>query len=320
MEKIAFIGTGVMGRSMAGHLLAAGHEVVVFNRTPSKAADLVDRGAVLARTPADAVRDADVVITMVGYPSDVEDLYLGGGRILDSAPRGALVVDMTTSSPALARRVASAAAERGLRPLDAPVSGGDAGARNATLSIMAGGAEADFEAALPVLSRMGKNIVLQGDPGSGQHCKMCNQIAIASGMMGVAEALAYAVRSGLDPRVVLSSIEAGAAGSWSLSNLAPRVLRGDLGPGFYVKHFLKDMGIALDSARELGLGLPGLEGAERLYRALAAMGPAELEAAADAAAAAGRGGSVARAALGPDSTGAELGTQALFLLYASGRA
>lgn len=318
MEKIAFIGTGVMGTSMAGHLMDAGHPLTVYNRTKEKAAALLDRGAAWAATPAEAAARADVVITIVGYPRDVEELYLGSAGIVAAARAGTLLIDMTTSSPALARRIAEAAAERGLDALDAPVSGGDAGARNGTLSIMVGGGAAAFARAEAVLGRMGKNVVRQGESGAGQHCKMCNQIVIASTMMGVMEALAYGMKAGLDLRVMLSSIEAGAASSWSLSNLVPRALNGNFAPGFYVKHFIKDMGIALESARESGLTLPGLEKAEALYRALAGMDAAALAAAAEAAAVAG---ALPAGSSGPQvQNGGELGTQALFLLYAAGRA
>ena len=321
MERIAFIGTGVMGRSMAHHLLAAGHDVFVYNRTKDKAADLLREGARWADSPGEAASLAEVVITVVGYPADVEAVYLGSGGIVERAPKGALLIDMTTSSPALAMRIATAAAKRGLSAIDAPVSGGDLGARNATLSIMVGGGEAAFTEVLPILSRMGKNVVLQGGPGAGQHCKLCNQIAIASNMMGVVEALHYGKGAGLDPRTMLRSIESGAAGSWSLSNLVPRMIDANFAPGFYVKHFIKDMGIALDSAKELGLHLPGLELAVKLYKSLAALSQAELEAIAARFHRASHDGAVADALFSLEATsGAELGTQALFLLYLAGRA
>jgi 3-hydroxyisobutyrate dehydrogenase len=226
---------------------------------------------------------------------------------------------MTTSSPALARKIAEKAKARGIASLDAPVSGGDVGAKNAALSIMAGGEEAVFQRVLPVLRLMGKNIVLQGGPGAGQHCKMSNQIIIASNMVAITEALIYGLRAGLNPQAMLKSIESGAAGSWGLSNLAPRMLRGDLEPAFYVKHFIKDMGIALDSAREMGIKLPGLEKAAELYRTLAAMNRAQLEKAAEAVAAAGAPGSVRAAEFEAAlAGGGDLGTQALILFYASG--
>lgn len=284
LPRVAFIGLGVMGRSMAGHLLAAGHPLTVHTRTPEKAASLLERGAAWAASPADAVRDADAVITMLGYPDDVAQVYRGG--VLAAAKPGAVLADMTTSSPKLARELAAEAKSRGLGMLDAPVSGGDVGAREARLSIMVGGEETDFLRAKPLFERMGRTIILQGAAGAGQYCKLCNQIAIAGGMLATVESLAFAAGTGLSPATVLESISGGAAGSWSLSNLAPRVLRGDYAPGFFVKHFVKDMRIALDSARESGLRLPGLELAERLYARLVAEG------------------------------GADLGTQALFRLYA----
>ncbi|MFQ3547453.1 MAG: NAD(P)-dependent oxidoreductase, partial [Termitinemataceae bacterium] len=277
METIAFIGTGVMGTSMASHLLKAGYQLYVFTRTKSKAQGLLDQGALWANTPAEAVKNADVVITMVGFPKDVEDLYLGKGGIIESARPGTILIDMTTSSPALAVRIAHAAEQHGLSALDAPVSGGDIGARNASLSIMVGGRQEAFTRAQPVLEKLGTTIVLQGGSGSGQHCKMCNQITIASTMMGIVEALTYGLAAGLQPRTMLSSIASGAAGSWSLSNLVPRMLDGNINPGFYVKHFIKDMGIALESARELGLYLPGLDQANKLYKQLAALSREELE-------------------------------------------
>jgi len=287
---VAFIGTGVMGASMAGHLLDAGRRLVVFNRTRSRAAALIERGATWAQTAGEAASKADVVITMVGYPSDVEDVYFGPSGILENASEGAILVDMTTSSPALAQRIASAAEMRGLHALDAPVSGGDVGARNATLTIMVGGSEQTFADAEPLLQVMGTNVVLQGASGAGQHTKMANQVAIAGSMLATVESLAYAQSAGLDPRRVLLSIGAGSAASWSLANLAPRILDGDFAPGFYVKHFIKDMRIALESAAEMGLVLPGLSKAKRLYDTLAWGG------------------------------GSDLGTQALWLLYADDEA
>ncbi len=288
-ECIAFIGIGVMGKSMAGHLLDAGYRLTVFNRTQSKADDLVARGATWAESPAAAAENADVVITIVGFPADVEETYFGDSGVFKTIETGALVIDMTTSSPLLAERIAEAASEKGIGALDAPVSGGDLGAREARLSIMIGGEQSDFDRAQPLFDIMGKNIQLQGPAGSGQYTKMCNQVAIASGMVAIGEALAYAKAAGLDPKQVLASIETGAAGSWSLSNLAPRALDGDFAPGFFVKHFIKDMGIALESASEMGLKLPGLELAKSLYDKLSAQG------------------------------GADEGTQALFRFYMEGK-
>jgi len=269
---IGFIGTGVMGASMAGHLIAAGYTVRVYTRTKAKAEPLLARGALWCDTPAELSASSDAVISIVGYPSDVERLYLAEEGVIANGKHGAIVIDMTTSSPSLARRIHAAAAARGMHALDAPVSGGDVGAREARLSIMVGGDRETFEAARPLFECMGKNIVLQGGPGAGQHTKMCNQIAIASGMMGVCEALAYAERAGLDPSTVLSSIESGAAGSWSLSNLGPRIIGGNFEPGFYVKHFIKDMKIALDAAEDMKLDLPGLSLARTLYERLSDKG------------------------------------------------
>ena len=288
-ERIAFIGIGVMGKSMAGHLSEAGYPLTVYNRTQSKADDLVARGATWADSPAVVAEGADVVITIVGFPADVEETYFGDSGVFKTIKTGALVIDMTTSSPLLAKRIAEAASEKGIGSLDAPVSGGDLGAREARLSIMIGGEQSDFDRAQPLFEIMGKNIQLQGPAGSGQYTKMCNQIAIASGMVAIGEALAYAKAAGLDPKQVLASIETGAAGSWSLSNLAPRALDGDFAPGFFVKHFIKDMGIALESASEMGLKLPGLELAKGLYDKLSGQG------------------------------GADEGTQALFRFYMEGK-
>ncbi|TVY10518.1 NAD(P)-dependent oxidoreductase [Paenibacillus cremeus] len=270
--SIGFIGTGVMGKSMAGHLQKAGYKLHVYSRTRAKAEELLALGAQWHDSPASLAEHSDVVITMVGYPSDVEEVYLGEHGIVKHAKQGSYLIDMTTSSPTLAKRIESEAKARGLSALDAPVSGGDIGAREARLSIMVGGEQAAFDAVLPIFQLMGTNIVLQGAAGAGQFTKMCNQIAIASNMMGVVEAIVYAEKAGLDPSTVLKSIESGAAGSWSLSNLAPRIINGNFAPGFFVKHFIKDMGIALQSAKEMNLELPGLKLAHSLYEQLAAMG------------------------------------------------
>lgn len=269
--SIGFIGTGVMGASMASHLLAAGHSLSVYNRTRSKAAGLLEKGAFWSDTPGELASATDVVITMLGYPRDVEEVYLGEKGILAASRLGTLFVDMTTSSPALARKLAEEASANGCEAVDAPVSGGDIGAREARLSIMAGGSPEAFKRARPLFSLMGRTLH-QGPAGSGQACKMANQIAIASGMLGVCESMAYARAAGLDPKTVLESIGEGAAGSWSLSNLAPRMLKEDFEPGFYVKHFIKDLGIALDSAREFEIDLPGLALAHEMYQRLAAKG------------------------------------------------
>lgn len=271
--RIAFVGTGVMGASMAGHLLRAGHEVVVHTRTRAKAEPLLAAGARWADSPAAAVAGADAALSMVGYPADVEQVWRG---FLSAAPRGCLLIDLTTSSPALARRLAADAVAHGLRPLDAPVSGGDRGAREATLTVMTGGSEEDHAAALPVLSLMGRTVERLGGPGAGQLCKLANQIAVASGMVAMTETLAFARAVGLDLAVVHRAVSGGAAGSWPMTNLAPRVLRGDFAPGFYAKHLVKDLGLALETARECGVELPGLELAARLYDRVLAAGDGDL--------------------------------------------
>ncbi|WP_228116105.1 NAD(P)-dependent oxidoreductase [Fictibacillus phosphorivorans] len=272
MQSVGFIGTGVMGKSMAGHLMNAGYPVHVYTRTKAKAEDLLEKGAKWADTPKEIAQNCDVIITMVGYPKDVEEVYLGAEGLVAHAKEGSYLIDMTTSSPQLAQKIERTAAERNIATLDAPVSGGDIGARDAKLSIMVGGSETAFHDMEPIFSKMGTNVVYQGKAGSGQHTKMCNQIAIASGMMGVCEAILYAEKAGLDPENVLKSIESGAAGSWNLSNLGPRILKGDFAPGFYVKHFIKDMNIALKSAEEMGLLTPGLQLAKKLYDELAELG------------------------------------------------
>ncbi|MFI8687278.1 NAD(P)-dependent oxidoreductase [Rossellomorea sp. NPDC077527] len=269
---IGFIGTGVMGKSMAGHILEAGFPLVVYNRTKEKALDLIHNGAKWVDTPQEVAEASDVVITIVGYPSDVEGLYLGENGILKHMKQGSVALDMTTSSPKLAAEIFKKGMDKGISILDAPVSGGDIGAKEARLSIMVGGEEESFELAKPLLDRLGSNVVYQGKAGSGQHTKMCNQIAIASNMMGVTEALLYAKKSGLNPENVLKSITSGAAGSWSLSNLVPRMIEEDYAPGFYIKHFIKDLKIALDSAKDMELRTPGLELALSLYEELAMNG------------------------------------------------
>jgi len=272
LPVVGFVGLGIMGRSMAGHLLAAGHRLHVYNRSRDKADELVARGAIWQATPGEVAAHADIVITMVGYPHDVEEVYLSADGIVARARAGAILIDMTTSSPALAARIAAAAAERGVRALDAPVSGGDIGAREAKLAIMVGGEPAAFDAALPVLQRMGANIVLQGGPGAGQHTKMCNQIVIASTVMGVCEGLAYARDAGLDAETVLKSIGGGAASGFQLNVLGARIIKGDFAPGFFIEHFIKDMGIALAEAERMRLELPGLALAKRLFDELKAKG------------------------------------------------
>jgi 3-hydroxyisobutyrate dehydrogenase len=278
---VGFVGTGIMGRSMAGHLLTAGHELHVYNRTREKAEPLVAAGACWHDDPGSVAAASDVVITMLGLPTDVEEVYFGRGDagtsshvagLLDRGRPGTLLIDMTTSSPALAARIAAAAAARGLAAIDAPVSGGDVGARNATLVIMAGGDAAAFARARPVLDRLGKSVTLLGPAGAGQRCKLANQIAVAVGMVAWCEALAHASAGGLDPVAVQQVISGGAAGSWALTNLAPRSLAGDFAPGFLVRHLVKDIRIARACAEESGIELPGLAMAERLFDEVMAHG------------------------------------------------
>jgi 3-hydroxyisobutyrate dehydrogenase len=270
--RIGWIGTGVMGASMCGHLLGRGFGVTVYSRTRQKAEPLVARGAVWADS-ARAVGDAsDVVCTMVGFPADVRALYLGDSGLATAARAGQILIDLSTSQPGLAREVAEAATARGAQAIDAPVSGGDVGAKEARLSIMIGGDAATVAALEPIWSAMGKTFVRQGDAGAGQHTKMVNQILIASGMIGVCEALLYAHKAGLDPERVLQSVGPGAAGSWSLTNYGPRILAGNFEPGFFVEHFVKDMAIALEEARRMQLVLPGLALAEQLYHSVQALG------------------------------------------------
>ena len=285
--RIGFIGLGIMGQSMAGHLLTAGHPLAVFNRSADKAAALVAKGATACVTPAQVAQQSDVIITMVGYPSDVEQVWLGAEGLIAHA-RNALLIDMTTSSPALAKRLAVEAVKAGHQALDAPVSGGDVGAREAKLSVMVGGEASTFNKALPILQLMGANIVHMGGSGAGQHTKMSNQIVIASTIMGVCEGLAYAKAAGLDSAALLQCIGGGAAGGFQLNVMGARIAKGDFVPGFLVEHFLKDLGIALAEACNMGLDLPGVTLARKLYDELA-----------------GRG-------LG------RLGTQALYQLYSAG--
>lgn len=261
-----------MGAPMAGHLMDAGHDLTVHNRSRKKTDELVSRGAAWADTPADAVNDAEVVFTMLGYPHDVEAMYLGEGGIVEAVSSGTVIVDMTTSSPSLAERIENVARTRGVKTLDAPVSGGDTGARNGTLAIMCGGEQDRFAEVKPLLEAFGKNIRLMGGAGRGQATKMANQIAIASTMMGVVEALVYAEKSGLDPAAVIEAIGSGAAASWSLNNLGVRIVNGDMEPGFMVMHYLKDLGIALAEAKAMGIALPGLALAEQFYRAASGAG------------------------------------------------
>ncbi|MBM7587192.1 3-hydroxyisobutyrate dehydrogenase [Bacillus pakistanensis] len=271
-NKVGFIGLGVMGKSMATHILNAGFPVVVYTRTKEKAESLVQLGAKWAESPMEVAAQANIIISMVGYPSDVREVYLGDKGIIANGQPHSYLIDMTTSTPTLAKEIYDEAKRKEMYALDAPVSGGDRGAREATLSIMVGGDQEVFNKMKPIFDLIGSTIVYQGKAGSGQHTKMCNQITIASNMIGVSEAIIYAEKSGLDPETVLQSISTGAAGSWSLSNLAPRMIEGDFEPGFYIKHFLKDMRIALDEARKMEIEMPGLTLAEQLYSDLANVG------------------------------------------------
>lgn len=287
-KTIGFIGLGVMGGAMAGHLRASGEKLLISTRTRSKARFLLDAGAQWCDTSRQLAAECDIIFTMVGYPKDVEDIYFGPEGILENAKPGAIVVDTTTSRPDLAVRIYEAAKARGIRTLDAPVSGSDIGAKNATLTIMVGGDEDAFQTVKPLFDEMGKTVILQGGPGAGQNTKMCNQIAIAGSLMGSTEAIIYAQKAGLDPRRVLLSIGGGSAQSWQLQNNVPRMLDGNFKPGFYVKHFLKDLRIALDSAKAMQLNLPTLALAEKLFARMSAEGMDDL------------------------------GTQAIYLLYQKG--
>jgi 3-hydroxyisobutyrate dehydrogenase len=269
---LGWLGTGVMGRSMCGHLLAAGYSVTLFTRTKSKADELVARGALWAASPRDVAAASDIVISIVGFPDDVREVLLSEDGALAGCKPGNVIVDMTTSQPSLAIEIAKRAEARGVASIDAPVSGGDVGARNATLSIMIGGDAETIAALEPIWKTIGQKWVRQGGPGAGQHTKMVNQILIATGMIGVCEALLYGYKAGLDLEKVLESVASGAAGSWSLSNYGPRMIAGNFAPGFFVEHFIKDMGIALAESRRMGLTLPGLALAEQLYQAVASQG------------------------------------------------
>ncbi len=289
LPRIGFMGLGIMGAPMAGHLQAAGHPLTIANRSRGpRVQALLDAGARWADSPAALAAESDIVITILGFPQDVEQVWLGADGLLAGARPGTVLVDMTTSSPRLAMRLAEDAAQKGCAALDAPVSGGEPGARNAALSIMAGGEADAFARALPVFQRMGKAIRHMGGPGKGQHTKMANQITIASTVMGVAEGLSYARRAGLDGEAVVAALAPGAAGSFQLTSLGPKMLAGDFAPGFMVKHFLKDLGIAVAEAEAMGLALPGLGQARRLFERVA------------------------------EELGGEAGTQAVFSAYQGG--
>jgi len=273
---IGWIGTGVMGKSMCKHIQDAGYRISVYNRTRSKAEELLTKGATWAQSPREVARESDITFTIVGYPKDVYDVYFEENGILSGAKKNSTVVDMTTSQPSLSREIYKKAKEKGVYALDAPVSGGDVGAREARLSIMIGGDKDVVEYLHPLFQLMGKNIAYMGPAGAGQHTKMCNQILIATTMIGVVESLLYGYKAGLDLDEVVSAIGAGAAGCWSINNLGPRIIKRNFDPGFFVEHFVKDMGIALDEARRMSLALPGLALAHQLYVALVAQGKGKL--------------------------------------------
>ena len=289
-RTIGFIGLGVMGAPMAGHIRASGERLLIYTRTKSKAQLVLDTGAEWRDFPKQIAKECDVVFTMVGYPKDVEEIYFGPDGLIENARPGTIFVDFTTSSPDLAVKIYESAKARGLSAIDAPVSGGDIGAKNATLTIMVGGDEETFQKVKPLLETVGKTVILQGGPGAGQHTKMANQIAVAGNLLGTVEALIYAKNAGLDPKHVLLSIANGAAQSWQLSNNAPRMLERNFDPGFYIKHFLKDLRIALDSAHAMHIELPMLALSEKLFAKMVNEGMGEL------------------------------GTQAIYLLYERGLA
>lgn len=273
---VGWIGTGVMGRWMCHHIMPLASRTVVCNRTKAKTEPLVAEGAVALDSPASVAREADIIFTIVGHPRDVENVYFGTDGIVENAKSGTLFVDMTTTKPSLAVRINDAARKIGCNSIDAPVSGGDVGAREARLTIMAGGDSEAFDRVKPFFAVMGTSVVLQGGAGSGQHAKMCNQIVIAGTMIGVCESLVYARKAGLDGALLVKTISSGAAGCWTLDNLAPRVLSGDFAPGFMIDHFVKDMGIALEESRRLGLALPGLALVDQLYTAMQGSGQGAL--------------------------------------------
>lgn len=271
-EKIGFVGTGVMGSSMVRHLLNAGHDVHVYNRTKKKADSLIEAGAIWQSSPAEVTKQTNIIITIVGYPTDVEETYFGEKGILNAAKSGDILIDMTTSQPSLAVEIYKAAQAKGIASLDAPVSGGDKGAQNGTLTTMVGGDRATFDKAKPILDVFSGKVMLQGPAGSGQHTKMANQIMIAGTMTGMTELMVYAKAAGLDVANVIEQVGSGAAGNWSLANYSPRILTDDYSAGFFVKHFIKDLKIALEEAEKLGIDLPGTKLAKELYERLAHKG------------------------------------------------
>ena len=270
-KKIGWIGTGVMGKSMCSHIIKAGYEVSVFNRTQEKANELIELGALWCTNPKEVAEKSDIVFTIVGFPNDVKDVYLGEDCIISGIKNGSIVVDMTTSEPTLAQLIYKEAKKKGVPSIDAPVSGGDVGAREGTLAIMAGGDKDIYDQILPLFELMGKNIAYMGKAGAGQHTKMSNQILIASTMIGVVESLLYAYKAGNDLNDVINVIGKGAAGCWSINNLGPRIVAGNFDPGFFIKHFVKDMGIALQEAKQMKLSLPGLALAYQFYISAMAM-------------------------------------------------
>ena len=276
MKTIGFIGVGIMGKSMVRNLMKAGYEVHIFARTREKAEDVIAEGAVFHDSIADCVKERDAVITIVGFPKDVEEVYFDAGNILDSAKAGAYLIDMTTTSPMIAEEIYKEGTQRGFHVLDAPVTGGDTGAKAGTLSILVGGEKADFEACMPLFEAMGTNINYQGKAGCGQHAKLANQIMIAGTLSGVCEALTYAKAKGLDLETVVKSVATGAAGSRQLDLFAPKIMAGDFAPGFFMKHFIKDMALALNEANRSGLSLEVLSQVLANYEELQAAGHGEL--------------------------------------------
>lgn len=276
MKTIGFIGVGVMGKSMVRNLMKNGFEVSIYARTKAKVTDVLAEGALWCDSIAQCAQGKDAVITIVGYPKDVEEVYFGQGGILENASAGCVLIDMTTTSPQLSVKIEQAAKEKGLKALDAPVSGGDVGAKNGTLSIMVGGEKETYTQCLPIFQAMGTNIIYEGKAGAGQHTKMANQIALGGAIAGVCEAMTYAKKVGLDLQTMLDSISKGAAGSWQMSNMAPRMLKGDFDPGFFVKHYIKDMNIALEEAAHVDLTMPVLNEVHDMYQALDDQGMGDL--------------------------------------------
>lgn len=275
MKTVGFIGIGVMGKSMARNLKKKGFEVYIYSRTKAKAEELISEGFCWCDSAAECARGRDAVITIVGYPKDVEQVYFGEGGIIENAKKGAYIIDMTTTEPTLSERIYKAAAEKGIFALDAPVSGGDIGAKNATLAIMVGGDKAAFDACLPLFEAMGSSVIYEGKAGSGQHVKMANQIAIAGAVSGVCEAVAYTRAMGVDTDTMIKTISGGAAGSWQLKNLGPKMASGDFAPGFFIKHFIKDMKIAIGQSEKAGLDLEVLKTVCKMYEQLEQQGKGE---------------------------------------------